>query len=262
MAYSLEDEIEAQRRLGEIWNSVDRRERLKIASKLGYTKGRENNRLRSARRLFAKKITKGTFENITPYFNDYIADEKYAELPRNLTPIPNAFKGVLPNITIEGKAQIISKIMYVSLTDGDIYTTFESNWNTTDEGGFVDKSSLRSLIESYSNSVEGLLGRYKRGKFGETVDIVAIAFSQDGVDKLVSADWSNPIRDPKPDTPYGIALSSTTVVYKKEEGRKIMQGRMTASQTQRRIPRQRRQEIISYINRSYAQRKRRGSIVS
>lgn len=248
MSYTMEDELQAQAKLAQIYQILDRPGRLRLAARLGYSRGSEANRLRQVRRIVSSNVEPGKFVNVTSYFRDYVAT---SEAPDSLEAITDVWKGNVPPITLEGKAQLISRIMYVSRTSDGIVIPFEAQRNTT-QG--TDKSSLRALFEDYNQQIKDVLGRYQRANNGESVSIEAIAFSKAGVKALVDA-YQGRVQDPNTSIKYGIALVSTRAKY--TDDRKRVPSQSTATYD-RRIPRQRRDEIIKYANQSYGAYSRPG----
>ena len=253
MTYTIEDELQAQAKLAQIYQTLDRRGRLRLADRLGYRRGSEENRLRQVRRITRSTVEPGKFSNVTSYFRDYVAT---SDAPEPLEVRSDAWKGVVPPITIKGKVQLLSQIMYVARTKDDergqsTIIAFEAQRNTTRE---TDKTDLRALFEDYNNQIKRVLGEYQRATNGETVTIEAIAFSRKGVTEIVEA-YQGRVEDPNPSRKYGIALVSTRAKYNKKGKR--LDSTPTAS-ADRRIPRQRRDEIIRYANRAYGQYSRPG----
>ena len=72
MAYTIEDELQAQAKLAQIYQTLDRRGRLRLADRLGYRRGPEENRLRQVRRIISSKVEPGKFVKVTYYFRNYI----------------------------------------------------------------------------------------------------------------------------------------------------------------------------------------------
>jgi len=253
MVYTIEDELQAQAKLAQIYQILDRPGRLRLATRLGYSRGSDANRLRQVRRITRSTVEPGKFSNVTSYFRDYVAT---SDAPQSLEVRSDAWKGVVPPITIKGKVQLLSQIMYVARTKDDergqsTIIAFEAQRNTTRE---TDKTDLRALFEDYNNQIKRVLGEYQRATNGETVTIEAIAFSRKGVTEIVEA-YQGRVKDPNPSRKYGIALVSTRAKYDKQGKR--LDSTPTAS-ADRRIPRQRRDEIIEYANRAYAQYSRPG----
>ncbi len=248
MAYTIEDELQAQAKLAQIYQVLDRPGRLRLANRLGYRRGSEANRLRQVRRIVSSKVEPGKFVNVTSYFRNYIST---SDVPPPLEVQSQAWKGSIPPVTIEGNVQILSQVMYVARTPDGTLTTFEANRNSTRE---VDKSNIRALFEDYNDKASEILGRYQRAQNGETVTIEAIAFNREGVRELVSA-YEGRIADPNPNRKYGIILASTRAKF--TDDRRRLPSQSTATYD-RRIPRQRRDEIIKYANRAYGQYSRAG----
>lgn len=248
MPYSIEDELQAQAKLAQIYQTLDRPGRLRLATRLGYSRGSDANRLRQVRRITRSTVEPGKFSNVTSYFRDYVAT---SDAPQSLEVRSDAWKGVVPPITIKGKVQLLSQIMYVARTPDGTILAFEAQRNTTRE---TDKTDLRALFEDYNNQIKRVLGEYQRATNGETVTIEAIAFSRKGVTEIVEA-YQGRVEDPNPSRKYGIALVSTRAKYDKKGKR--LDSRPSAS-ADRRIPRQRRDDIIRYANRAYGQYSRPG----
>ena len=248
MSYSIEDELQAQAKLAQMYQTLDRPGRLRLATRLGYSRGSDANRLRQVRRIVSSKVEPGKFVNVTSYFRDYIAT---SDAPEPLVVQSQAWKGGIPPVTIEGNVQILSQVMYVARTPDGTLTTFEANRNSTRE---VDKSDIRALFQDYNDKAAEILGEYERADNGETVSIEAIAFNREGVRELVRA-YEGRIADPNPNRKYGIILASTRAKF--SDDRKRLPSQSTATYD-RRIPRQRRDDIIRYANRAYGQYSRAG----
>ena len=56
MAYTIEDELQAQAKLAQIYQVLDRPGRLRLADRLGYRRGSEANRLRQVRRIISSQL--------------------------------------------------------------------------------------------------------------------------------------------------------------------------------------------------------------
>jgi len=247
MAYTIEDELQAQAKLAQIYQTLDRRGRLRLADRLGYRRGSEANRLRQVRRIVSSKVEPRKFVNVTSYFRDYVAT---SDAPSGLTVRSDAWKGSVPPVTIEGKVQLLSQIMYVARTADGTILPFEAQRNTTRD---ADKTDLQALFEDYNQQIKDVLGQYQRANNGETVTIEAIAFSRKGVSEIIQA-YQGRVADPNPSRKYGIALVSTKAKY--EDGKRVP-SQSTATYN-RRIPRQRRDEIIRYANQAYGQYSKAG----
>ena len=236
MAYSLDDERRAQDRLGQISKTSSRRERIRIAERLGYG-GTDDSKLRSLRRLTTGTLKKGQYAIVTEYFRPYVTQQQ-----------PDAWTGRLPSFSITESYALHSQIMYAAI-EGGILTTWEAYLNTE-----KSQSNLATLFESYNKSIKEKL-KQSPNVSGR---IEGIAFSLEGAEQLIDLlEMETGQLSAVPRADYGVALVPTKVVYK--DGKRQSFQPQTY---QRRIPRQRRQEIISFINRSYGQRKRSGSIAS
>ena len=130
MSYSIEDELQAQAKLAQMYQTLDRPGRLRLATRLGYSRGSDANRLRQVRRIVSSKVEPGKFVNVTSYFRDYVAT---SDAPEPLVVQSQAWKGRIPPVTIEGNVQILSQVMYVARTPDGTLTTFEANRNSTRE---------------------------------------------------------------------------------------------------------------------------------
>mgnify|MGYP003135296120 FL=1 len=262
MAYTIEDELQAQAKLAQIYQTLDRRGRLRLADRLGYRRGSEANRLRQVRRIISSKVEPGKYVGLNSYFYDYVAT---SDAPEPLVVRSNPWKGVIPPITIKGKVQILSRVMYVSEVNGT-YLPFAANRNST-RG--TDGENIRALMEDYNDQIKNMLGEYQRNENGETVTIEAIALTDKGAREVVKAyrNAGKNVKDPVVNVEevikmradgksyYGISLVSTKAKYAKTGKR--LDSRPTATYD-RRIPRQRRDDIIRYANRAYGQYSRPG----
>ncbi len=130
MAYTIEDELKAQAKLAQIYQTLDRRGRLRLATRLGYSRGSEANRLRQVRRIVSSKVEPGKFVNVTSYFRNYIST---SDVPEPLEVRSDAWKGGIPPVTLDGKVQLLSQVMYVARTSDGTLTTFEANRNSSRE---------------------------------------------------------------------------------------------------------------------------------
>jgi len=262
MPYSMEEELHAQAKLAQMYQTLDRPGRLRLAARLGYSRGSEANRLRQVRRIVSSKVESGKYVGLNSYFYDYVAT---SDAPEPLVVRSNPWKGVIPPITIKGKVQILSRVMYVSEVNGT-YLPFAANRNST-RG--TDGENIRALMEDYNEQIKKMLGEYQRNENGETVTIEAIALTDKGVKEVVKAyrNAGKNVKDPvvnveeiikmreKGKSYYGISLVSTKAKYAKTGKR--LDSRPTATYD-RRIPRKRRDEIIKYANRAYGQYSRAG----
>jgi len=247
MSYSISQERAAQDKLAQIWKASSRRERLSLATRFGYG-GSDASKLRSMRRLLTSSISKGQYAVVTDYFRPYVTVDS-----------PDAWKGRLPSFAIKGNAQIMSQIMYVrEYDDGDetrdnTLQAFEVHLNADGKS-----NDMRTLFESYNKKVKEVLGRYSKidPNSDYSSSTLAIAFSQKGVEDLIKM-YDYRIKDPRPDTPYGIAIVSTTSKYggvKGDKKRLAPEGKTY----QRSFPKSKRDDMIEFANRSYSQMKRKG----
>jgi len=252
MAYSRKKELLAQDRLAEIWQVSDRSERIALAERFGYG-GTDASKLRVMRRLLTGTLKKEQAVNVSSYFDPYITD-----------PTTDIWNGRTPNLQLESNFKMNSYVMYAVEEDG-FFTTWEANLNVgwkilgLPENTPTSSDSLDKLFSDYAKTASRSVGRYK-GPKGENV--VGIAFTMEGARELkrkIEDDHGAVIAIP-PEADgrrFGIYMVS---VYPGRSGVS-----METKTYQRSLPktiiksgpyegRTRRNAMIGYANRSYAQR--------
>ena len=262
MAYSLEEEQEAQEKLAEIWRISTRREKLAIADRFEYG-GSDASKLRVMRRLLTGSIGDGQYINVTNYFKSYVTHDS-----------PNAWDGKrVPPFAIEGNAQIMSQIMYVREFDISPDDTRNTTLQAYEVHLNADAKSndIRTLFEAYNRKVKEVLGRYSKidPNSDHSSTTLAIAFSQEGVEELINL-YDKRIKDPRPDTPYGIIVASTRSKYVGVKG-KMKRAKPNSKTFQRSFPKTRlkkgkgknkgrikRDAMIEFANRSHAGHRKKG----
>ena len=240
---------EARRKLAEMYAAEDTAGRTYIGRKLDYT-GKPENIRRSVRRLAQFTIKEGEKTSLNRFFRPYTTVEDY-----------NPYLGIAPPFSITGMALIQARAMFiVRRTDLDGYVYFDTfpTWINTPMFDNMNEG-MRAFVERiyllYFDPAE-MERLNMRGYPG----LEAIAFSGEGVEQLLSLPAYDDLLPPRePLDNYGIFLHSTKPAFK--DGRRLppappsVTGRPFPSR-----PKGRRKEMIQYINRSYAARKRAGSL--
>ena len=232
MAYTKKDERIAQRRLRDIYNKKNRRQRIALAEKFGYG-GTDASKLRNLRRITAQVVPQGRQVKVNQYFRSFTTDDD-----------PNPYRGKTPNYELDGLFQVVSSVMFVAeFPDG--LTTFSNFINTSGEGSF--STDVRELFVKYG---EDVVQKYKPVSEGgenlpESGKIVAIAFSLRGADELVSLIEDIAIPEPQGGE-YGISLVPSRKGVR--QGEKVPQ--VWAYEYQRSLPKAKRDRIIEYTNRA------------
>ena len=232
MAYTKKDERIAQRRLRDIYNKKNRRQRIALAEKFGYG-GTDASKLRNLRRITAQVVPQGRQVKVNQYFRSFTTDDD-----------PNPYRGKTPNYELDGLFHVVSSVMFVAeFPDG--LTTFSNFINTSGEGSF--STDVRELFVKYG---EDVVQKYKPVSEGgenlpESGKIVAIAFSLRGADELVSLIEDIAIPEPQGGE-YGISLVPSRKGVR--QGEKVPQ--VWAYEYQRSLPKAKRDRIIEYTNRA------------
>ena len=232
MAYTKKDERIAQRRLRDIYNKKNRRQRIALAEKFGYG-GTDASKLRNLRRITAQVVPQGRQVKVNQYFRSFTTDDD-----------PNPYRGKTPNYELDGLFHVVSSVMFVAeFPDG--LTTFSNFINTSGEGSF--STDVRELFVKYG---EDVVQKYKPVSEGgenlpESGKIVAIAFSLRGADELVSLIEDIAIPEPQGGE-YGISLVPSRKGVR--QGEKVPQ--VWAYEYQRSLPKATRDRIIEYTNRA------------
>jgi hypothetical protein len=238
--YTAAQETEATGILSQIFTSLDRDGRLRLAERLGYG-GTDASKLRSLRRILSGEIRYGSKVNVTRFFRPFTTLDDREPLRR----IPDIRIGdVQPdrkkrNPDISGLYQIISQVMYVR------------------EGAFGNESFATYLNSRSSRNIEFLFENYneRAAQVYETdfaqfprasPGIIAIAFSDRGARELAET--------------YGVSIPQVLVTENEEVqsvtsysvalvpgGTPTTDGyRAQSSFGTRRLPKSRRDEIIRY----------------
>ena len=232
MAYTKKDERIAQRRLRDIYNKKNRRQRIALAEKFGYG-GTDASKLRNLRRITAQVVPQGRQVKVNQYFRSFTTDDD-----------PNPYRGKTPNYELDGLFHVVSSVMFVAeFPDG--LTPFSNFINTSGEGSF--STDVRELFVKYG---EDVVQKYKPVSEGgenlpESGKIVAIAFSLRGADELVSLIEDIAIPEPQGGE-YGISLVPSRKGVR--QGEKVPQ--VWAYEYQRSLPKAKRDRIIEYTNRA------------
>lgn len=232
MAYTQKDERIAQRRLRDIYNKKNRRQRVALAEKFGYG-GTDTSKLRNLRRITAQVVPQGRQVKVNQYFRSFTTDDD-----------PNPYRGKTPNYELDGLFHVVSSVMFVAeFPDG--LTTFSNFINTSGERSF--STDVRELFVKYG---EDVVQKYKPVSEGgenlpESGKIVAIAFSLRGADELVSLIEDIAIPEPQGGE-YGISLVPSRKGVR--QGEKVPQ--VWAYAYQRPLPKSKRDRIIEYTNRA------------
>ena len=252
MAYSRKEELAAQDRLAQIWQVSDRSERIALAERFGYG-GTDASKLRVMRRLLTGTLKKKQAIDVSSYFDPYITD-----------PMTDIWNGRTPNLKLESKFGMTSYVMYVLEQDGFV-TTWEAWLNVgwkilgLPENTPTSSNSMEQLFSDFAKPASRTVGQYK-GPRGEKV--AGIAFTMEGareLKRMLEDVYGSVIEIPQRagGQQFGIYMKS---VYPDKAGK-----RMETKTYQRSLPktiiksgpyegRTRRNAMIGYANRSYAQR--------
>ena len=268
MAYTQQDERIAQRRLRDIYNKKNRRQRIALAEKFGYG-GTDDSKLRNLRRITAQVVPQGRQVKVNQYF------APYAGYDLDMNP----YLGKTPNYELDGGFHIVSSVMFVAdmtgaieeledvETEGDALTTWSTlintrgskiTDNTTDNvikrieagmrpTGEAYSDDVRELFVKYGNDVEDSFKPVDEGGaiLPESGTIIAIALSERGAQELATKIPGIAIPDPQGGE-YGIALVPSRKNVK--QGQKVPQ--VWAYTYQRPHPKAKRDRIIEYTNRA------------
>ena len=237
---------EARRKLAEMYAAEDTAGRTHIGRKLAY-KGKPANIRRSVRRLAQFTIKEGEETNLNRYFRPYTTIEE-----------PDPYLGIAPPFSITGMAQIQAYVMFLVRREQGGFTYFETfpSWINTPMFDNMNEGmkAFSHRVDMLYFDPDELMRLGMRGYPG----LEAIAFSADGVEQLLSLpeyEGEMPPREPLDN--YGISLHSTKHSYKGAKKLPFAPPSVTGRPFPSR-PKGRRKEIIQYINRSYAARKRGG----
>ena len=172
--YTAAQETEATGILSQIYSSLDRDGRLRLAERLGYG-GTDASKLRSLRRILAGEIRYGSKVNVTRFFRPTTTVDD----PFPLRRIPDIRIGdVQPdrkkrNPDISGLYQIISQVMYVRETESGI-VSFATYLNSR------GSRNIKFLFDNYNERAAEVYQTDFKQNPRASPGIIAIAFSDRG----------------------------------------------------------------------------------
>ena len=246
---------EARRKLAEMYAQSDTKQRTEFSQQL-YPKSSPESARRSVRRLTRYTIAPGETANVTKSFRSFTTI-----LQRN--PKPQPF--IPPAFAIDGKAQITAFAMFVvRMRYREGWEGLETYYSQINSAGF---DTVSKVVESFVAQAE-LVYEEPEALRALGMDgypgLEAIAFSQEGIDDLRAIPMYDSIEPPaEPVENFGIQMYNTKFDYEEivvdgeKKSRRLPMRPPTA--TGRPFPNRpagRRKEMIQFINRSYAQRKR------
>ena len=252
MAYTEAQERSAQRRLREIYNRKTRRQRIKLAEKLGYG-GTDASKLRVLRRITAQVIPAERVVTLNQYYKPYTSgDDRNPWLGTypDIAPGPTASRD-----TEYGNRQlfhITASVMAVAEVPQGVIS-YSRRLNTKGAIGETDRpgysSDIRYLLQKFG---EDAARKYDPPSEGgevlpESGQLLFMAFTEAGareVVEIVNAEGFD-IDVPPPDGgKYGIVLAPST----KRDLKNVR-----VYEYQRKLPKAKRDFIIKYVNRASGQ---------
>ena len=239
---------EARRKLAEMYAAEDTAGRTHIGEKLRYG-GKPQNIRRSVRRLAQFTLKKGEETSLNQFFRPYTTIED-----------PDPYLGIAPPYSITGKAQIQAYVMFLVRKESEGFTYFETfpAWINTpmfDNMNEGMRAFVRRVDMLYFDPDE-----LRRLGMQGYPGLEGIAFSAEGVEQLLSLpEYEGELPPREPLDNYGISLHSTKHAFKGSQKLPFSPPSVTGRPFPSR-PKGRRKEMIQYINRSYAARKREGSL--
>ena len=252
MTYTELEERVAQRRLRDIYNKKNRKQRIELAERLGYG-GKDSSKLRNLRRLTAQVIPADRTVNLNRYYRPFSTDTDPA-YPRN------PWRGTYPDVvagpttakrTEHGEKQlyhVYASVMAVAIFPDDAVISYSRNLNTK---GKIGETS----DPGYSDDIRFLLDKFGRDaalKYSPPTDggevlpasgkLIAMAFNPTGAIELDAYLRKRNIDVGIPEAEggkFGIALVPSTQ-------RKMDNVRVYSYQ--RSFPKAKRDDIIRYTN--------------
>jgi hypothetical protein len=258
MKYSKKDERIAQRRLRDIYNKKNRKQRIELAERFGYG-GSDASKLRVLRRLTAQKIPANRTVRLNQYYKPFTTDED-----RNpwLGKSPDIFAGETAALETEfGEKQlfsVVSVVMQVAeFAEG--LESFSARLNAKGRIGETEapaySSDIPYLLEKYGKDAADEYKPVDQGgaRLPKSGRLIGMAFSERGTRELrqeikkITESEENPegvdVGIPEAIGPegYGIVLVPST--------RRNLKG-VGVYQYQRPLPKSKRDMIIEYTNRA------------
>ena len=252
---------EARRKLAEMYAAEDTAGRTYIGRKLDYT-GKPQNIRRSVRRLVQFTVKEGEETSLNRFFKSYTVkpNSEVESFREFLQSEANPYLGIEPPYSITGLARIQARVMFVVERSEGGYAYYDTFVTWISPGAF---QNMREGITAFLERVYLL---YYDPAEMEKLDMVgypgldAIAFSGEGVEQLLSLPKYEGLMAPRePLDNYGVFLHSTKSAFVDGERLPMAAPSVTGRPFPSR-PKGRRKEMIQYINRSYAARKREGSL--
>tara|TARA_R100001129_G_scaffold29042_1_gene19357 strand:+ start:942 stop:1712 length:771 start_codon:yes stop_codon:yes gene_type:complete len=239
--YTAAQETEATGILSQIYSSLDRDGRLRLAERLGYG-GTDASKLRSLRRILAGEIRYGSKVNVTRFFRPTTTVDD----PFPLRRVPDIRIGsvqpdrIRRNPDIGGLYQIVSQVMYVRETELGL-VSFASYLNSG------ASRNISRLFEDYNQRAAEVYQTDFEQNPRASPGIIAIAFSDRGARELAQ-DYDVSIPQVIATENEGVQSVSSYGVALVPGGTPTTQGygRQSSFGT-RRLPKSRRNEIIRYV---------------
>ena len=154
-----------------MYRESNRAERLKIASKLGFT-GKPESKLRSLRRLLKTELTQTQKFNVTSYFKSYVTQENFEE----------SWEGETPPFTLEGRFVISAYGIGIFLDQSS------QSWEVRDlhitpkfSQGSQSSNNIRTVFTIFQETIDELFTN-PQGAY----EVFGISFNKRGFKPLLS----------------------------------------------------------------------------
>ena len=222
-----------------MYRESNRAERLKIASKLGFT-GKPESKLRSLRRLLKTELTQTQKFNVTSYFKAYVTQENFEE----------SWEGETPPFTLEGRFVISAYGIGIFLDQSS------QSWEVRDlhitpkfSQGSQSSNNIRTVFTIFQETIDELFTN-PQGAY----EVFGISFNKRGFKPLLSeaeTQLNEEFQVPGGITePIGAFLRPTSV--------RIVNKKPKPFTNARQFPKKNRKERENYINRAFGQLTKKG----
>ena len=222
-----------------MYRESNRAERLKIASKLGFT-GKPESKLRSLRRLLKTELTQTQKFNVTSYFKSYVTQENFEE----------SWEGETPPFTLEGRFVISAYGIGIFLDQSS------QSWEVRDlhitpkfSQGSQSSNNIRTVFTIFQETIDELFTN-PQGAY----EVFGISFNKRGFKPLLSeaeTQLNEEFQVPGGITePIGAFLRPTSV--------RIVNKKPKPFTNARQFPKKNRKERENYINRAFGQLTKEG----
>jgi len=223
-----------------MYRESNRGQRLKIASKLGFT-GKPESKLRSLRRLLKTELTQTQKFNVTSYFKPYITKNNFETF----------WEGETPPFTLDGNFMIRGYGIGIFESPSVELREF---YQPTGERNTFYSNDIETVFKLFQESINDLF------EIQKTYEIFGLSFNERGFNGLIEEaekEYNETFRALKLDG-VGIFLvpSKARIITKEVNGKKK---KISVPYTNaRQFPKRKRKERENYINRAYGQLTKEG----